>query len=71
MRTCEIEDRLENAYIEMNEVKAMSEAEVCEAYNADSKDEIIALIQEEITAIDDNYENLPDDDGMDYLALQV
>lgn len=62
---------LENLYIELDAVKIMSEAEVCECYNSDTKDEIIAAIEEEIDALEDNYNYLPDDDGMDYVQLQL
>lgn len=64
-------NRLERCYTELGKVKAMTEEEVCALYNADTKEEIIALIQEEITALEDNYGSLPDDDGTDYVRLQL
>lgn len=38
-------------YIELDEVERMTEAEVMTAYNADSKDEIIELIRQEIESL--------------------
>lgn len=72
MRTIEMSDRLDKCYNELEEVKAMSEEDVCKAYNAESKQEIIALIYEEITALE-NYqgEDCSEDDGMDYESLQM
>lgn len=71
MRTEEVRDRIEEIRAELEEVRAMSEKDVCERYNADSKAEIVALIQEEIAALETGYECLPDDDGMDYVNLQL
>ena len=52
MRMTDVSDRLDKCYNELEEVKAMPESEVCKLYNADSKSEIIALIYEEITALE-------------------
>lgn len=65
------EELLEELYIELEAVRKMSEEEVCECYNSDTKGEIIACIQEEIDALEDNYSYLPEDDGMDYVQLQL
>ena len=67
------EELLEELYTELEAVRAMPEKEVRECYNSDTKNEIIACIQEEIDALEENYsyENLPDDDGMDYVQLQL
>ena len=55
-----------------DKVKAMPESEVCKLYNADSKSEIIALIYEEITALESYQgEDCSEDDGMDYIGLQL
>lgn len=64
---------IERLYMELDRVKAMTDEEVCRAYNADSKGEILASIYEDITALEEEYEinNLPDDDGMDYIGLQL
>lgn len=61
MRTTEINDRLNECYAELEEVKAMSEREVCEKFNVDSKTEYIAILEEEITALE-NYQCEYDDD---------
>lgn len=71
MRAIEISNRLDECYTELEQVKAMNEKEVCKAYNADSKGEIISLIYEEITALEDYQgEDYSEDDGMDYINLQ-
>lgn len=72
MRMKEVSDRLDKCYNELEEVKAMPESEVCKRYNADSKSEIIALIYEEITALESYQgEDCSEDDGMDYIGLQL
>lgn len=52
MRATEISNRLDELERELEEVKAMSEKEVCEKCNVDSKDEYIAILEEEITALE-------------------
>lgn len=73
MNISEIKASLENLYAELDEVKAMTEQRACDTYNVNSKSEIIAIIHEDITALEKNYAQatLPDDDGMDYAALQL
>ena len=72
MRMKEVSDRLDECYNELEEVKAMPESEVCKLYNADSKSEIIALIYEEITALENcQGEDYGEGDGMDYIGLQL
>ena len=67
MRMADVSDRLDKCYNELEEVKTMPESEVCKLYNADSKSEIIALIYEEITALESYQgEDCSEDDGMDY-----
>lgn len=72
MRMKEVSDRLDECYNELEEVKAMPESEVRKRYNAESKSEIIALIYEEITALESYQgEDCSEDDGMDYIGLQL
>ena len=52
MRATEISNRLDELERELEEVKAMKESEVCEKCNVDSKDEYIAILEEEITALE-------------------
>lgn len=52
MRTTEISDHLDELERELKEVKSMPENEVCEKFNADSKDDYIAILEEEITALE-------------------
>lgn len=61
MRATEISNRLDELERELEEVKAMSEREVCEKCNVDSKDEYIAILEEEITALE-NFQCEYDDD---------
>lgn len=71
MRATEVSNRLDNLYSEVESVKGMIEEDVQRAYNVDSKDEILAILYEEITALE-NYqgEDCSEDDGMDYMGLQ-
>ena len=64
MRTIEISNRLDELERELEEVKAMSEREVCENFNVDSKYEYIAILEEEITALE-RYQCEYDDDDYD------
>jgi hypothetical protein len=41
-------ETIEDLYIELDAVNKMSDDEVCDKYNAESKPEIISLIKEEI-----------------------
>lgn len=45
------EKALDKAYIELDRVDKMTEAEACEAYNTDTKEEVLRDIQEEIDYI--------------------
>jgi len=61
---------LDDLYKELERVSSMTEAEVKRAYNADSKSEILALINADIESIlKEQYEDEDYDDGMDYDAL--
>ena len=65
----EIEEELDGLYFAYN----ADEETLCRAFNADSKQEYIKALTEEV----DKYEalleeyNLPEDDGMDYINLQL
>ncbi|MBP1613949.1 MAG: hypothetical protein H6Q13_1397 [Bacteroidetes bacterium] len=61
---------LDDLYRELERVSSMTEAEVKRAYNADSKSEILALINADIEfTLKEQYEDEDYDDGMDYDAL--
>ena len=61
MRATETSNRLDELERELEEVKAMSEREVCEKFNVDSRTEYIAILEEEITALE-NFQCEYDDD---------
>ncbi len=63
---------LDTLYAELQEVEQMNEEEVCRRYNADSKQDILDLIREDITAEEQELaSHIPpdDDDGIDYDAI--
>lgn len=62
MRATEISNRLDELERELEEVKAMSEREVCEKFNVDSRTEYIAILEEEITALENCQCEYDDDD---------
>lgn len=66
MTQYEINKRLDACYKELYEVKAMTESQVCENYNADEKAEIICLIEEEIADLENRLEILKEQDEDDY-----
>jgi len=59
--------KLECLQAELKEVQVMTDSEVMQRYNSDSKSEIIQLIKEDII-IEESAE-LNNDSGMDYDAL--
>lgn len=69
----EIEEELDGLYKDLNFDYNADEETLCRAFNADSKQEYIKVLTEEV----DKYEalleeyNLPEDDGMDYISLQL
>lgn len=69
----EIEEELDGLYKGLNFAYNADEETLCRAFNADSKQEYIKVLTEEV----DKYEalleeyNLPEDDGMDYISLQL
>ena len=70
MNKVQLQQGLNAIYIDLENVRSMSEEEVCKKYNADSKIEILEVIEEEI----ETYESLliPEHQEMemDYVALQ-
>ena len=69
----EIEEELDGLYKDLKFAYNADEETLCRAFNADSKQEYIKALTEEV----DKYEalleeyNLPEDDGMDYINLQL
>ena len=59
--------KLESLYEELKEVQSMTNNEVMNRYNTDSKEEIIQLIKEDI--IVEKSKESDNDSGMDYDAL--
>ena len=55
MKTTDI-STLDDLYSEVESIKDMTEEEAKRAYNVDSKDEILAILYEEITALEEEYE---------------
>lgn len=68
-----IEEELDGLNKDLNFAYNADEETLCRAFNADSKQEYIKALTEEV----DKYEalleeyNLPEDDGMDYINLQL
>ena len=71
MRATEVSNKLDELYRELESVRGMSESEVCSKYNADCKQDIEGIIEEEIESLR-SYEcdDYSEDDGMDYINLQ-
>ncbi|WP_302562244.1 hypothetical protein [Phocaeicola coprocola] len=71
MRATEVSNKLDELYRELESVRGMSESEVCSKYNADCKQDIEDIIEEEIESLR-SYEcdDYSEDDGMDYICLQ-
>ena len=69
----EIEEELDGLHKDLNFAYNADEETLRRAFNADSKQEYIKALTEEV----DKYEalleeyNLPEDDGMDYINLQL
>lgn len=69
----EIEEELDGLNKDLNFAYNADEETLRRAFNADSKQEYIKVLTEEV----DKYEalleeyNLPEDDGMDYISLQL
>lgn len=71
MRATEVSNKLDELYSELESVRDMSESEVCSKYNADCKQDIEDIIEEEIEALKSyDCDDYSEDDGMDYINLQ-
>lgn len=71
MRATEVSNKLDELYRELESVRGMSESEVCSKYNADCKQDIEDIIEEEIEALKSyDCDDYSEDDGMDYISLQ-
>ncbi|MFV0587532.1 hypothetical protein [Bacteroides reticulotermitis] len=73
MNTKRIENQINDLYKELEDVTSMSGEEVCRKYNADGRGEIVAGIQAEIESLENELhgDDECDDDGMDYINLQI
>lgn len=69
----EIEEELDGLYKDLNFAYNADEETLCRAFNADSKQEYIKVLTEEVNKYETLLEeyNLPEDDGMAYINLQL
>lgn len=69
----EIEEELDGLNKDLNFAYNADEETLCRAFNADSKQEYIKVLTEEANKYETLLEeyNLPEDDGMDYINLQL
>lgn len=69
----EIEEELDGLNKDLNFAYNADEETLCRAFNADSKQEYIKVLTEEVNKYETLLEeyNLPEDDGMDYINLQL
>ncbi|MDO4185085.1 MAG: hypothetical protein Q4D30_01140 [Bacteroidales bacterium] len=66
MRTSEIRNQLDQLNAELESIRSMSEQEACEAWNVDAKQDIIDIIEEEISALEGDLEDAERESG-DYV----
>lgn len=72
MNKYDIERELDGLYTELEAAEMNEKQTVCLMYNVDEKAEAIALIKDDIKALEDQLgECGTADDGMDYIGLQV
>ena len=69
MNKVQLQQGLNALYRDLENVRSMSEEEVCKTYNADCKSDIIEVIEEEIATYKKLLEPI-EEDKMDYAALQ-
>jgi len=69
MNRIQLQQGLNALYRDLENVRSMSETEVCKTYNADCKSDIIEVIEEEIATYKKLLEPI-EYDKMDYAALQ-
>ena len=70
MNKVQLQQGLNALYRDLENVRSMSEEEVCKKYNADSKIEILEVIEEEIATYESLLSPEYQEDEMDYAALQ-
>lgn len=66
MRTFQIEQQINELTAELESIRSMSEQEACEAWNVDAKQDIIDIIEEEISALEGDLEDAECESG-DYV----
>lgn len=71
MNACTINQQLDSLYKDLEAAHNNDEETVCLMFNADSKQEIIRLITDEIDSLESELKGFDacEDDGMDYDAL--
>ena len=57
MRTSEIKNQIDQLNAELESIRSMSEQEACEAWNVDAKQDIIDIIEEEISSLESDDED--------------
>lgn len=57
MRTSEIKNQIDQLNAELESIRSMSEQEACLAWNVDAKQDIIDVIEDEISALEDDFED--------------
>ena len=68
----EYQNELNNLYIELEKVERMSELEACDFCNADSKQDALEAIQEEIDYWEKQIRDLEDEDcGVDLFSVSL
>ena len=70
MDRIQLQQGLNALYRDLENVRSMSENEVCKKYNADSKREILEVIEEEIATYESLLSTEHQEMEMDYVALQ-
>lgn len=70
MTRYEILQEIERQEADLLQVNACDEATACSLFNADSKAELVELIEDEIAYYKSLLPPDDDDDGMDYAGLQ-
>ena len=70
MDRIQLQQGLNALYRDLENVRSMSEEEVCKTYNADSKREILEVIEEEIATYESLLSPEHQEMEMDYVALQ-
>lgn len=66
MRTSEIKNQLDQLNAELESIRSMSEQDACEAWNVDAKQDIVEMIEDEISALEDDLEEAEHETG-DYV----